>query len=175
MQTIDSLAKGIVLSGNKENAEKSQVNLVEAVRQAMGSGQLLVNSKSIEIIEEYPENNPVIRGSKDQIEQVLVTVFQNVLGAIQPGSLLTCRISNSADNSKKKNAQWEITIESSGGATQESSEQSPEHSYQAWVAPFTQAGWQISRSIVEQHAGRFDVTGDAQDKWNLHIVLPSDG
>jgi len=175
LHTIDSLAKGILLNTNGNGSKKSQVNLIEAVRQALGTGQVLINSKSIEIIEEYPETTPVIKASEAQIEKVLVTVFQNVLGMIQPGSLLTCRISNSADNSKKKNNQWEIVIESSGGATKGNSGQIPEHPYQAWIVPFTQAGWEISRSIVEQHAGQFDVTGNGQNELNLQIVLPANG
>jgi len=150
-----------------EKSEKEEVDINEAIEQALSLVNALSKTKNIQIIRNYGEGLPRLTVNKNRIQQVIVNLCNNAMDAMPKGGSITVRTKISGES-------IEIEISDTGEGM---SEEVKKHLFEPFfttkeVGKGTGLGLSLCHGIVTKSGGSIKIDSEKGKGTTITVSLP---
>lgn len=169
------IIKGLLNFSRESEMEKNLVDLNEVLRRTVSLLGFQLRSQSIQLIENYNENLPLILGDSNHLQQAFLNVLLNSIQAMPNGGKLGVQTASiEGDVPKKLNGRVVVEISDTGVGID------PKYLDKIFDPFFTTKehgsgtglGLSISYGIIKEHKGNFDVKSIIGEGTIVKIVFP---
>ncbi len=169
------IIKGLLNFSRESEMEKNLIDLNEVLRRTVSLLRFQLKSQSIQLVEDYNENLPLILGDSNHLQQAFLNVLLNSIQAMPNGGKLGVKTAfHGRDISKKLNGRVVVEILDTGVGID------PKYLDKIFDPFFTTKergsgtglGLSISYGIIKEHKGNFDVKSITGEGTVVKIVFP---
>ena len=154
----------------ESKAEYYELNLNEVIDDTLSFITSIIKQKGIQVIKEYKNNLPNVKGEKTELQQVILNMTTNALDALSEGDELILRTGISKD---EKNVMIEF-IDNGTGIEKESLDKIFDPFYTTKrPGKGTGLGLSVSYKIIEKHGGNISVESEPGKGTEFTIYLPA--
>jgi two-component system NtrC family sensor kinase len=166
---VRDIVRGLLDFARQSHADMEPLDVNEVIRQTM----LLLRSqkefKKVTIEEDLAQGIPLVKGDKNQLQQVFLNLALNACEAMPVGGTLSVETSTAQDKVS-------VSVSDSGcGISPEDLGKIFDPFYTTKpVGKGTGLGLSVSYGIVEQHGGRIEVASNVGTGTTFTVILPVD-
>jgi two-component system NtrC family sensor kinase len=149
-------------------AELTNIDLNRVVEETLSLVAHPLKTSQIQIVREFGQGLPAVRGSANKLQQVFLNLFLNARDAMPSGGMLEVRTS-------AHNGSVEVEIVDTGAGIPR------EHIHRIFDPFFTTKavgrgtglGLSVTYGIIKEHAGKIDVRSTPGKGTSFHVELPA--
>lgn len=171
---VAKIAQGLLSYCRPSSANRSKVDLVHSLRNALSLIEQSANRCGVIIDNQLPTQLPRVKANADELQQVFMNIFLNALDAMPDGGKLTVTTSPTTDTEYQDAPYLNIKINDTGIGI-------PKNIQQKIYDPFfttkkngngTGLGLSISNDIIQSHGGTLNISSEPHEGTLVKISLP---
>jgi signal transduction histidine kinase len=163
---INLIVSDLLILGRPNAATKKSVNLDEILKYVVAINEPQASRQSVQIHVEMEGSIPEIYGDENQLKQVFINLLKNSIESMPDGGKVSLR-------ARYSNKQFIIRIHDEG-------EGIPQNIVEKLGEPFfttkpngTGLGLMVTKKIIEEHNGRFDIISSTNSGTIIEVSLPN--
>jgi signal transduction histidine kinase len=156
-------------AGSLELFIEDNISLKEELTTVVETAQGLLTGKSVEIVSDFDENLPLMRGDKQRIRQIMLNLVSNACKFTEKGSIKV--------SAHQQDQQIVLAVKDTGPGIPPEDQETIFQSFRQSHAGLRQGkgtglGLPISRRLAEAHGGRLWMESVPGEGATFHVSLP---
>jgi two-component system, LuxR family, sensor kinase FixL len=170
---MSDLVSNSLQFSRRNQPQRSDVDVVEEVDEALKLFHNLVRGRDIEVVTDFPADLPIIEADRQRLRQLFLNLLTNATDAMPRGGTLTARLRRGQLNDGSDAVILHF-VDTGMGIP-------PEHMDHIWHTFFTTKpegkstglGLAICRRVVEEHGGTITIDSEPGKGTTVTIALPA--